>query len=110
MIELDGSYGEGGGQIVRTALALSAILGKPFHVTNIRQGRTDKHSGKVGGLKPQHLTCIKALEKLCNAETTGATLQSAELTFIPGQIKPQTVSIDIGTAGSISLLMQSLLT
>lgn len=103
MIKLDGSYLEGGGQIVRTSLALSTITQKPFEVTDIRKGRPKP------GLKNQHLFCIKALEKLCNARTEGAELGSTYLKYYPGKIKPQTLSIDIGTAGSITLLLQSLL-
>jgi len=103
MIVLDGSYKEGGGQIVRTALALSTILQKPFEITNIRKGRTKP------GLKNQHLSCIKALEQLCNAKTKGAELGSTYLKYEPGEVKPKTLSIDIGTAGSITLLLQSLL-
>ncbi|MBU0461990.1 MAG: RNA 3'-terminal phosphate cyclase [Nanoarchaeota archaeon] len=103
MIEIDGSYGEGGGQIVRTALALSTILGKPFKVTNIRKGRCDS------GLKPQHLTCVKALQELCDAKAEGAEIGSDSIIFEPGKIKARTLSIDVGTAGSITLLMQSLL-
>lgn len=103
MINLEGDYLEGGGQIVRTSLALSTITQKPFEVTNIRKGRPKP------GLKNQHLFCIKALEQLCNAETEGADLGSTYLKYIPEKIKPQTLSIDIGTAGSITLLLQSLL-
>jgi len=103
MVNLDGSYLEGGGQIVRTALALSTILQKSFEVKDIRKGRPQP------GLKNQHLFCIKALEKLCNAQTEGAELGSTYLKYLPGKIKPKTISIDIGTAGSITLLLQSLL-
>jgi RNA 3'-phosphate cyclase len=103
MIELDGAYGEGGGQIIRTALALSTLTGKPFTAKNIRVGRDEP------GLKAQHLACIKALEDLSLADARGAELSSTNLVFHPGKISPQTLSIDIGTAGSIPLLMQSLL-
>ncbi|MBI5397948.1 RNA 3'-terminal phosphate cyclase [Candidatus Woesearchaeota archaeon] len=103
MIEIDGTYGEGGGQIVRTALALSALTGKPFHITKIREGR------KVPGLKQQHVKGIEAITKLCNATSTGAHLGSKELQFAPATIKAQTLSVDIETAGSITLLLQSLL-
>jgi len=103
MIELDGSYGEGGGQIVRTALALSTLTQKAFRVKNIRKGRKD------AGLKAQHVHCIKALQELCNAKSEGATLGSSELTFYPGQVKKRKLEVDIGTAGSITLLLQALL-
>jgi RNA 3'-terminal phosphate cyclase (GTP) len=103
MLKIDGSYGEGGGQIIRTALALSTITGKSFEANNIRKGR------KTPGLKAQHIHCIKALEKLCDAKSKFAELGSEKLVYEPGKIQGKTISIDIGTAGSISLLLQSLL-
>ena len=103
MIKLEGDYLEGGGQLVRTALALSALSGKAFEVDKIRHGR------KVPGLKAQHMHCVEALKKLCNATAEGAELGSEYLKFVPGKIEPKTISVDIGTAGSISLMLQSLL-
>jgi RNA 3'-phosphate cyclase len=103
MIILDGAYGEGGGALVRTALALSTLTGKEFKVTNIRAGR------KSPGLKAQHLNAIKALKEICNAETNEIELGSTELHFTPGKIKRGKYEIDIGTAGSISLLSQALI-
>lgn len=103
MITLDGSYGEGGGQIVRTALALSALTGKAFEVDNIRHGR------KQPGLKAQHLHCIKALEKLCNAKHNEVEVGSSYLRFLPGDLKGRNIDVDIGTAGSVGLLLQAVL-
>lgn len=103
MIEIDGSKGESGGQIVRTALGLSVLLGKAFTVTKIRHGRP------TPGLKAQHLQCIEALKQLCVCDVRGAEIGSETITFIPGQFTPKNISIDIGTAGSITLLLQSLL-
>ena len=103
MIKLDGTKFEGGGQIVRTALALSCALQEGFVIEHIRQGR------KQPGLKAQHVTCIKALKEFTDADVEGGTLGSERLRFIPRHWKPKTLEIDIGTAGSISLLLQSLL-
>src|SRR3989344_9468516 len=103
MITLDGSYGEGGGALVRTALALSALTGKEFSVKHIRAGR------EQGGLKAQHLTAIKALKEICSAETNEVQLGSKGLHFKPGKVKAGRYNIDIGTAGSISLLLQALI-
>jgi RNA 3'-terminal phosphate cyclase (ATP) len=103
MIEIDGSYGEGGGQIVRTAVALSAVTGEDVKVTNIRKNRPEP------GLKAQHLTAIRTAALICDANVTGLSLHSTDISFSPGEIRGGKHEIDIGTAGSISLLLQCLM-
>lgn len=103
MIHIDGSYNEGGGQILRTALALSILTGKPFRAAKIR------HHRPKPGLKNQHLTCIRALEQIAKVHVKGARLGSALVEFFPEAVRPGTYSIDIGTAGSITLLLQAVL-
>lgn len=103
MIEIDGSFGEGGGQIVRTAVALSAVTGKPVRITKIRQGRPKP------GLAAQHARATMALACICDARTSGATPGSSEITFSPGEIRGGSRRVEIGTAGSVTLLMQCLL-
>ena len=103
MMEIDGSYGEGGGQIVRTAVALAAVTGTSIRVSKIRQGRPKP------GLAPQHAQAILALAGICNAKTAGIEPGSSEITFEPGMIKGGSYRVDIGTAGSITLLVQCLL-
>ena len=103
MIEIDGAVGEAGGQIIRTAVGLSAATGKPCRIFNIRAGRPKP------GLMAQHLTGVQAVARLCNAEVEGAVLWSKELTFKPGKIKAGEFRFDVQTAGSVSLVLQSLL-
>src|SRR5512135_542403 len=94
MITIDGSQGEGGGQILRTSLALSLVTGKPFRITRIRNGR-DKP-----GLLRQHLTAVEAAAAVGQAKVQGGDLGSLEMTFEPGQVKPGEYTFAIGTAGS----------
>jgi RNA 3'-terminal phosphate cyclase (GTP) len=103
MLTINGAYEEGGGQIVRTALALSALTQIPFRIEKIR------HNRPKPGLKPQHLACIAALQQLTGARFSGAQAGAAWLEFYPGPVRPRALSLDIGTAGAITLLMQSLL-
>jgi RNA 3'-terminal phosphate cyclase (ATP) len=102
-IEIDGSFGEGGGQILRTALSLSCITGCGLNLFNIRKSR------KKPGLMQQHLTCVNAISEICNAEVLGNEAGSTELTFVPRKIKSGNYYFDIKTAGSSSLVIQTLL-
>ena len=103
MIRIDGSQGEGGGQILRSSLALAMITGKPFTIHNIRAGR------KKPGLMRQHLTAVKAASAICNARTDGASMRSTKVTFIPGEIRPGEYRFAVGTAGSTTLILQTIL-
>lgn len=101
MIEMDGSYGEGGGSILRISTALSAVTSQPLHITNIRSGRPKP------GLMPQHLNAIKAVADLSSASVNGLELGSTEIYFYPGSLKGGNYLIDIKTAGSITLILQA---
>lgn len=103
MIKLSGEYGEGGGSIVRMGLALSALTAKPFEVDNIRKGRCKS------GLRPQHLIGVRGVKKLCDAKVIGDDLGSHHIQFVPGKLRGQTLSLDIGTAGSMTLVLQAML-
>ncbi len=108
--ELDGSYGEGGGQLVRTALALSALQSRPFRMVKVRAGRSSP------GLKPQHLAAIRAMGRVCDAEITGDEIDATAFSFAP-RAKPKagdyTIDVSVlserSSAGSASLIFQMLL-
>lgn len=103
MIEIDGSRGEGGGQVLRTSLALSLITGQPFRITRIRASR------KSPGLLRQHLTSLAAAAAVGDAQVDGAAPGSQELTFVPGTLRGGHHSFAIGTAGSTTLVLQTIL-
>jgi RNA 3'-terminal phosphate cyclase (ATP) len=103
MILIDGSLGEGGGQILRSALALSMVTGKPFRIEKIRA-----HRAKPGLLR-QHLTAVTAAAEISGADVEGAAIGSARLTFTPGRIRPGSYAFAIGTAGSTTLVLQAVL-
>ena len=103
LFEIDGSQKSGSGTILRLAIALAAIKGEPLHITNIRQNRPNP------GLKPQHLEAVLTAAKICNAEFEGATLKSRELWFTPHEIHGGIVKAEIGTAGSIPMLLMTAL-
>jgi RNA 3'-terminal phosphate cyclase (ATP) len=103
MIEIDGSFGEGGGQILRSSLALAAVLSKEIRVFNIRAGRSEP------GLKAQHLTGARAIAGLCGGSHRGLEIGSTEFVFKPGPIRGGSFRFDVGTAGSITLVLQAVM-
>jgi RNA 3'-terminal phosphate cyclase (ATP) len=103
MIELDGSVGEGGGQILRTSLTLAMITGRPFRIRQIRARRSKP------GLMRQHLVAVQAAAQICGAEVRGAAVGSQELEFVPGTIRGGEYRFAIGTAGSCTLVLQTVL-
>jgi RNA 3'-terminal phosphate cyclase (ATP) len=109
VLTLDGSHGEGGGQILRTALSLSAITARPFRLVNIRSGRPNP------GLMPQHLSAVRAAATICGAAVSGDRIGSVELDFAPGHPpKLGSYFFDVaetaerGSAGSVTLILQTL--
>ena len=102
VVRLDGSRGEGGGQILRTALTLSLLTGRPFRIQKIRANR------EKPGLRPQHKTAVEAAAELGHARVVGAAVGSRELSFSPAEYEPRDLTLDIGTAGSTGLVLQTL--
>lgn len=103
MLQIDGAHGEGGGQILRSSLALSMVTGQPFTINHIRAGR------KKPGLMRQHLTAVHAAAQVCNAHLRGDDIGSTELSFTPGSIISGQYTFRIGTAGSTTLVFQTIL-
>lgn len=103
MITIDGSAGEGGGQVLRTALGLSLVTGRAFQITNIRGKR------KKPGLLRQHLTAVRAAGEIGQAEVSGATMRSVNLSFRPQSVKAGQYHFAIGTAGSCTLVFQAIM-
>lgn len=103
MIEIDGSFKEGGGALLRVSTALSALTGKAFHIENIRARRPKP------GMMMQHLNAALAIRNLSNAQVNGLELGSTQMTFIPDQLKGGKLEVDVQTAGSSSLILQALI-
>lgn len=103
IVEIDGSFGEGGGQILRTALALSVLSGQPVRIYNIRARRPKP------GLQHQHLTSVRAIAEVSSARVEGLKLGSTEIVFYPGRVRKGIFDFDIGTAGSVTLVLQAIL-
>jgi RNA 3'-terminal phosphate cyclase (ATP) len=101
MLEIDGSHGEGGGQVLRTSLALSLITRRPFHLKNVRARRSKP------GLQPQHLMSVQAAATIGQAKLRGATLHSTDLVFEPGETVPGNYHFRIGTAGATGLVLHT---
>jgi len=102
LIPIDGAQGEGGGQVLRTALALSAVTGQGFEISNIRARRTRP------GLRPQHLAAVRAASLVCQAKVGGAFDGSPDLRFEPGAMTSGTFRLEIATAGAATLVMQTI--
>lgn len=103
MITIDGSFGEGGGQILRSSLALSAITGEPVRIENVRAKRSKP------GLLRQHLTALNAVTEICGGRATGAELGSSEVSLRPGSVRAGKYAFSVGSAGSANLVLQTVL-
>ena len=103
LVRMDGSFGEGGGQILRTSLSLSLVTGKSFRIENIRAKR------QKPGLLRQHLTAVQAAAEVGSGEVDGAVLGSKALTFVPGKVRAGDYHFAVGTAGSGTLVLQTIL-
>lgn len=103
MLVVDGSFGEGGGQILRTSLTVAAATGTPVRISRIRAGR------RRAGLRRQHLAAVEAAVAICGARVQGATLGSQELEFHPGRVRGGEWCFRVGSAGSACLVLQTVL-
>lgn len=102
MIEIDGAYGEGGGQVLRTSLTLAALTGQPLQIHRIRENRSKP------GLRPQHLTAVQAIAAITQAEVQGAEIGSRALSFCPTDLRSGRYRFDISTAGALTLVLQTI--
>lgn len=102
-VDIDGAHGEGGGQLVRTAVAMAAVRGVPIRIRNVRARR------RKPGLAAQHAAAVRAVAQLCDARCEGAEVGSTDLTFVPRRLRGGDFVVDVGTAGSVSLVLQALL-
>jgi RNA 3'-terminal phosphate cyclase (ATP) len=100
--EIDGSFGEGGGQTIRVATSFAVILNRPIHVTRVRAGR------RIPGLRPQHATTLRILQEICGGTLEGGNIGSTEFTFIPGKPESRSMTVDMGTAASVTLALQAI--
>ena len=103
MLEIDGSRGEGGGQMVRTTVAMSTVTGIPVHLTRIRENRP------TNGLSRQHVAAVNAVARMTGSEVEGCKIGSGDLFFVPGDEQVYNIDVNISSAGSISLVLQAML-